>query len=128
MTLPYRSLPIAACLMLAGCAVGRRESDGAIILGFDVAKLPETPQQFLGAASGFLPEPWGSLAVGAGTLIFGGGAVGAMARRSKQREDAAFDEGVSRATPAAPLPPVAALPNPQGGGHAGPGPTRSEPR
>ena len=57
-------LAIAALLLLGACAVGRRELDGAVVIGFEAGKLVETGNQALGALFG----PAG--------LVASGGAVG----------------------------------------------------
>lgn len=89
-----RMIPlILACLMLAGCAVGRRETDGAIVLGFEAGKLVETPGQALNVAADFLPEPFRSVAVG----VLGIGGTALATRRSQRARDAAWDEADRKA-------------------------------
>lgn len=44
-------------------------------------------------AAGFLPEPWKSLAIGAATLLFGGGAVGYANKRANRRADDDYHAG-----------------------------------
>jgi hypothetical protein len=95
---------VLACAFLvcaSGCAVGRRETDGAIVLGFEAGKLAETPGQLASIATDFLPEPWGSLgkaalgAVGVGGLVAAGGQ-----KRTRQESDAAYEEGRAAANAA----------------------------
>lgn len=81
-------------LGLSACAVGRRETDGAIVLGFEAGKLAETPGQLASMATDFLPEPWGSLGKAAiGALGVGGLVSAGERKRSKRESDAAYDEG-----------------------------------
>ena len=93
-----------------GCAAGRGPA-GEVIVGIDIAKLPETAGELANAAAGFLPPPWGTLVqLGAG-LLFGGGSVAVAAQRSRRREDAAWDEAERRtyervAIPQSPPPPI----------------------
>lgn len=94
------ALALLAVALLTGCAVGRNEGTVAIVLGFEAGKLVETPGQALGVAADFLPEPFRSLAVGA--LGIGGTALATS--RATRKRDAAFDEGVARATGHAPPP------------------------
>lgn len=69
-----------ALLFPGGCAAGRGPA-GEVIVGWDVARLPETAGESLNAAAGFLPAPWNYLATGVlGALGIGG--VGAAARSS----------------------------------------------
>lgn len=117
----------------AGCAAGRGPG-GEVIVGWDVAKLPETAGELVSAGASFLPPPFNYLVGGIGTLLVGGGAAGgissmaarrarkrddevwneAVAERDKlrQREDTAYDEGELRARLLATLPPVPAVPAP----------------
>jgi hypothetical protein len=81
---------------LSGCAAGRTD-DGSILIGAKVASLPETAEEAAKFAAGFLGEPWSTLAKGAIGLLFGGGAAAYAARRTKQREDQAWDEAEARA-------------------------------
>lgn len=78
----------------AGCAVGRRETDGAIVLGFEAGKLAETPGQIAAAATSFLPEPFGGLAqVALGALGVGGAVAASGRKRAQQESNEAYDEG-----------------------------------
>lgn len=54
-------------IAVTGCAVGRRESDGAIVLGFEAGKLVETGNQAIAGAAGALFGPTG-IAVSGGAL------------------------------------------------------------
>jgi len=76
-----------ACVVLAltfgGCAAGRGPA-GEIIIGWDVAKLPETAGELANAAAGFLPPPW-NLIAGAGALALTGYAA------KKKGEDRGWD-------------------------------------
>lgn len=104
-----------ACLAaaaLGGCAAGRGPG-GEVIVGLDVAKLPETTGQLLTAASGFLPPPFNLIATaGAGLLVAGGSAMAARARAAaaQVKVDAAFDEGHARASGVSLTPVVPAAP------------------
>lgn len=103
--LSARQATLFACLALpllvaSGCAVGRNEQTGAIILGIEAGRLTETAGQALGAAAGFLPPPFNYIATGAVSLLGLGGAAkigSTVAHRARDRADAAFDEGHSRA-------------------------------
>jgi hypothetical protein len=103
---PVRLLfPIAfyamATIMLSGCAVGRNELDGTIVLGFKAGRLVETTNQALVAGSqtlgAFLPAPWGSLIALAGT-----GLAAHLAGRNR-----GWDEHKAETGGAAPPPPPA---------------------
>lgn len=112
---------LVGMLVSPGCAAGRGPS-GEVIVGFDVAKLPETASESLNAAADFLPPPFNYLAGGIATLVLGGGGAAIARRRAEQakrdadaawdesnrnaelahaRRDAAFDEGTQRAAPVA---------------------------
>ena len=67
------ALFVTACV-LQGCAVGRRDVDGAIVLGFEAGKLTETGDQILAAGgTGILSL----LGMGAGPA----GAIGLLAAK-----------------------------------------------
>lgn len=57
------SLLCLGLLALAGCAAGHGPH-GEVILGVDLASLPENASEALGAAAQFLPPPWGLVATG----------------------------------------------------------------
>jgi len=93
-----------ACIALAGCAAGK-SATGGVVVGFDVASLPETAGEAVGAAAEFLPEPWRSLALGGVTLLGGGGLLGYAKKKGQdegweERErhqskiDETYEEGV----------------------------------
>lgn len=95
-----------------GCAVGRNEATGSIVLGFDAGKLVETTDQAIGAlGEGLL----GAL----GVAVPGAGVIGIMARRFitnarenekriREEADKAYDEAAIRtAATYQPPPPVA---------------------
>lgn len=122
----YCLLPIGACLLaLAGCAAGHGPN-GEVIVGWDVATLPETAKEALGAAGQLLPPPWNFVATGllglAGTAAATYGAKksgdakaesaradGAVATHAAA--DAAWDESHARAVTAyAPAPINAVIP------------------
>jgi len=99
-----RALLAVACVALAGCAAGK-SATGGVVVGFDVASLPETAGEAIGAASEFLPEPWRSLALGGVTLLGGGGLLGYAKKKGQdegweERErhqskiDETYEEGV----------------------------------
>lgn len=80
-----------------GCAAGRGPA-GEVIVGWDVAQLPETVGELGQAAAGFLPPPWNYLA-GAGALALTGYAA------KKRGEDRGWDMAVGtqpQAKPPAP--------------------------
>jgi len=54
-------------LTMQGCAVGRRELDGAIVIGVEAGKLVETGNQAIAGAAGALFGPTG-IAVSGGAL------------------------------------------------------------
>lgn len=96
---------ILSALLLTSCAAGRAD-DGSIITGFKIAAMPETAGEFAKAASDFLPPPWNLIAGGAASLLLGGTATATVAaRRSRAREDAAWDEAENRALRLAAPPP-----------------------
>lgn len=79
-------------LFLSGCAAGRGPG-GEVVVGFDVAKLPESATQLAATAAGFLPEPWGSIASGV-VLSIGAGAAGLLKGR-RDGERAGWDEAAA---------------------------------
>ncbi len=118
---------LVGVLLSGGCAAGRGPG-GEVIVGFDVAKLPETASESLNAAADFLPPPFNYLAGGIATLVLGGGGAAIARRRAEQakreadaawdesnrnaelahaRRDAAFDEGTQRAASVASVAPAA---------------------
>lgn len=110
-------------LFAAGCAAGRGPG-GEVVVGFDVAKLPENATQLAAAAAGFLPEPWGTIASGV-VLSVGAGAAGLLkGKRDGERagwEEAAAErrERENRALLAAADPKLAgAIVGPVSGTHA----------
>lgn len=122
-------------LVSPGCAAGRLEDTGDVVLGVKVGEIPETATQFARKAAGLIPGvgPIAELIIGGLSVagIGGGGAAvaSAAARRAKRREDAAwdeaqrdaerkqsaadasFDEGARRAAPVADVSPVPAVPS-----------------
>lgn len=82
---------VVLCLQLFGCAAGRGPA-GEVVVGFDVAKLPETTGQLVNAASAFLPPPFNYIASGVGALVLAGGAGAASRARYKRDTDKAWDE------------------------------------
>lgn len=125
---------LAGLFLSPGCAAGRLEDTGDVVLGVKVGEIPETATQFARKAAGLIPGvgPIAELVIGGLSVagIGGGGAAvaSAAARRAKRREDAAwdeaqkdarlavndrdsaFDEGARRAAPVADVSPVAAVP------------------
>ena len=88
----------AAALMLwglVGCAAGRAPG-GGVVVGVDVASLPESAGDVVSGVSKWLPEPWASLGVGLGSLI-GGGALYGVGKRAahadRDRADAEWSDG-----------------------------------
>lgn len=90
-------------LCLSGCAAGRGDA-GEIIVGLEVGRLVETFNHAAHFGISMLPEPWGTLAAGLLATLTGVGG-GYLANKSRDKADAAFDEGVSRAgtTPVVPV-------------------------
>ena len=83
----------AACLLFAsGCAAGRGPG-GEVVVGFDVAKLPEGATQLAASAAGLLPEPWGTIASGV-VLSVGAGAAGLL-KGKRDGERAGWDEAAA---------------------------------
>lgn len=100
---------MTACVVgaLAGCAAGKTAT-GGVVVGFDVAALPETAGEMAGAAAEFLPEPWRSLTMAGVTLLGGGGLLGYAKKKGEaqgweEREahqskiDATYDLGRTEA-------------------------------
>lgn len=84
---------VAVCgLVLSGCAAGRGPG-GEVIVGFDVAKLPEGATQLAAHAAGFLPEPWGTIA--SGVVLSVGGVLAGNYRGRRVGERAGWDEAES---------------------------------
>ena len=101
------SLCVLALLVLGGCAAGKTAT-GGVVVGFDVAALPETAGEAVGAAAEFLPEPWRTIALGGVTLLGGGGLLGYAKKKGEaqgwdEREshqakiDATYDLGRTEA-------------------------------
>lgn len=94
-----RTLAILAIAFVAvglgACAAGRGPA-GEVIVGFDVASLPENATEFGAAAAKLLPSPWGDL------LAYGIGGAGLLAgahyRARKKGEDAGWTDALG--TPA----------------------------
>lgn len=92
---------------LWGCAAGRLEQTGDVVVGLRVGSIPETAGQLAGAAIGLIPGlgAFGPLVTGAATLLLGGGAVAVghkVASNARDKTDANFDEGVARGSALAP--------------------------
>lgn len=98
---------VVLVLALAGCAAGKTAT-GGVVVGFDVAALPETAGEMAGAAAEFLPEPWKSLTMAGVTLLGGGGLLGYAKKKGEaqgweEREahqskiDATYDLGRTEA-------------------------------
>lgn len=92
---------------LSGCAAGKTAT-GGVVVGFDVAALPETAAEAAGAAAEFLPEPWKSITLAGVTLLGGGGLLGYAKKKGEaqgwdEREshqakiDATYDLGRTEA-------------------------------
>lgn len=76
---------IAALLvLLTGCAAGRGPA-GEIIIGMDVARLPENTTELANAAAGFLPPPWSAIATTAIGLFGAGAAAYGAKKRGEER-------------------------------------------
>lgn len=58
---------VALIVVMAGCAVGRNEQTGAVVIGFNAGKLVETGNQAIAGAAGALFGPAG-VAVSGGAL------------------------------------------------------------
>lgn len=102
------SLCVLSLFVLGGCAAGKTAT-GGVVVGFDVAALPETAGEAISAASEFLPEPWRSIALGGVTLLGGGGLLGYAKKKGEaqgweEREshqakiDATYDLGRTEAS------------------------------
>lgn len=87
-------LVVGLAVGLGACAAGRGPG-GEVIVGLDVAKLPETALEAAHAASGLLPAPWGDL-LGYGVTIMGTAGVGAaaVARARKRGEDVGWEQAL----------------------------------
>lgn len=87
-----------SCLLVAGCAVGQ-SANGRMVVGVavDDAGRVQTPVDHLEDAAGFLPAPWGSLAL-AGAGLLGGGMYG----RERGRHTGWDEATTTRTPPAAP--------------------------
>lgn len=96
-----------AMVFMSGCAAGKTAT-GGVVVGFDVAALPETAGEMAGAAAEFLPEPWKSLTLAGVTLLGGGGLLGYAKKKGEaqgwdEREshqakiDATYDLGRTEA-------------------------------
>lgn len=79
----------ALLLCIAGCAAGRGPG-GEVVVGFDVAKLPETTAQLASHAAGFLPEPFGTIA--SGLVLSVGSGIAAHYRGVRAGERKGWDE------------------------------------
>jgi hypothetical protein len=107
---------VVALLSLGGCAAGRNDATGEIVLGFGVAKLTEGTNQAVSQLADTI-LPGSGAAIGALSLAIGGpiASLGLLWARSKANAaaakaelattqaaqlkiDAAFDEGHARAT------------------------------
>ena len=109
------------CLCLCGCAAGRGPN-GQVVVGWDVASLPETAEESIGAIANLLIP-------GSGVALAGiTGAVGLAIRNGSKRREAereaarlagANDGWDEREKAAAVQHPLAASPAPAGDGAAG---------
>lgn len=93
-------------LMAPGCAAGRMEGTGDVVVGFRVGEIPEGAAQLFGKAAELIPGigPIASYAIaGVGTLLAGGGGAAVIRRNAEKRAqqraeqakreaDAAWDE------------------------------------
>lgn len=76
MRISHAVLAVAVCGVaggLLGCAAGRGPA-GEVVVGLDVAKLPETATELAATAAGLIPGPWGKL-IETGVLAVGAGAL-----------------------------------------------------
>jgi hypothetical protein len=89
-------LIMLAGVLMVGCAAGKTNS-GGIVLGVDVATLPETAGEAVGFIGKFLPPPFGEIAAGAGALILGAGTAAVTARNRRKDADRNWDEATDRA-------------------------------
>lgn len=105
---------VIGALTLSGCAAGRGPN-GEVVIGLDVATLPETGNQLIGmglqAATGIPGLGWivsgalGTVGAGAAAVMkYRGDAV--AERRAKQAEDRGWEERERAAAVQMPIPPV----------------------
>lgn len=86
-------LAVAFLLMLSGCAVGRDDATGAIVLGFEAGRLVETaPQALAGLAGSLIPGLGPVVSLAAGALGIGGTAAAVHYRSKRRGERDGWDE------------------------------------
>ena len=78
------SLCVLSLIVLGGCAAGKTAT-GGVVVGFDVARMPESAGEVANAAATFLPQPWRGLAETAIYVLGGGGVVGAVGYAAKKK-------------------------------------------
>lgn len=64
-------LLLAVAMLLTGCAVGRNELTGEVVLGFGAGRLVETAGQAVASLGSLLPPPFGQLGILGGALLMG---------------------------------------------------------
>lgn len=100
------------CIVLGGCAAGRNDATGEIVVGWGVAKLTETANQGLAQLGDMvLPGAGAALAaIGVPVIAWARAkSAAAAAQAAHAAENKGFDEGNARAAGAVvPVPPVVA--------------------
>jgi hypothetical protein len=87
---------IAPLVMLAGCAVGRNDTTGEVVLGVAAGKLVESTNQALGALTDTALTALGVGIPGAGGLValaVRGFTKAGAEKRIRESADAAYEEG-----------------------------------
>lgn len=92
-TLGGPALVALVFLSLSGCAVGRDDATGAIVLGFEAGRLVETaPQALAGLAGSLIPGLGPVVGIVSGLLGIGGTAAAVHYRAKRTGERDGWDE------------------------------------